>query len=342
MSAAQQDRNVLLVGSIPLADAKAVFSAVSDAVGPLATRIPDGETGDRKVWIMFQRGVMEKTPNLAIAREFVLAPGVTQAVFKVADPTKPVEFGALRYASEAIKSYRDFAALKAAGRIAPGTRFQVSLPTPLAVIASFVEEPSQQQVEAAYEKQLLAEMREILTVVPAKELALQWDVAIEVIFMAGWTGMRFFDMSKSGMMERLIRLGNAVPADVELGYHLCYGDPGHKHLVEPKDLALCVEITNTLTQKVRRPIEWVHMPVPRERNDEAYFAPLKDLKVGPQTEIFIGLVHYTDGAEGTRKRIETAKRFLPNFGIATECGFGRRPPETVRELLAIHKKAASA
>jgi hypothetical protein len=26
-----------------------------------------------------------------------------------------------------------------------------------------------------------------------------------------------------------------VPAEVELGLHLCYGDPGHKHVVEPKD-----------------------------------------------------------------------------------------------------------
>jgi hypothetical protein len=46
----------------------------------------------------------------------------------------------------------------------------------------------------------------------------------------------------------LIALGEQVPAGVELGYHLCYGDPGHKHLVEPVDLALCVEISNELVR----------------------------------------------------------------------------------------------
>jgi hypothetical protein len=31
-----------------------------------------------------------------------------------------------------------------------------------------------------------------------------------------------------------------------------------------------------------------------------------------------------------------------DFGIATECGFGRRPPETVPELLALHRAVLSA
>ena len=41
-------------------------------------------------------------------------------------------------------------------------------------------------------------------------------------------------------------------------------------------------------------------------------------------ELCLGLVHYTDGVEGSRKRLATARKFAPNFSIATECGFGRR------------------
>jgi hypothetical protein len=36
----------------------------------------------------------------------------------------------------------------------------------------------------------------------------------------------------------------------------------------------------------------------------------------------------------------TASRVRPDFGIAAECGFGRRAPETVRRLLEIHADAA--
>jgi hypothetical protein len=82
------------------------------------------------------------------------------------------------------------------------------------------------------------------------------------------------------------------------------------------------------------------MPVPRDRTDDAYFAPLRNLKLRPETELYLGLVHMTDGVEGTRKRIETTRRFVPEFGVATECGLGRRPPETIPALLHIHAEVA--
>ena len=83
------------------------------------------------------------------------------------------------------------------------------------------------------------------------------------------------------------------------------------------------------------------MPVPRDRSDEAYFEPLKSLMLRRETELCLGLVHYTDGIEGTRKRIATAEKFVRDFSIGTECGFGRREPSTVPELLRIHAQAAA-
>jgi methionine synthase II (cobalamin-independent) len=51
-------------------------------------------------------------------------------------------------------------------------------------------------------------------------------------------------------------------------------------------------------------------------------------------------VHHTDGIAGTRRRLATAEKYVKNFSIATECGFGRRPRDTISELLAIHAAAA--
>ena len=82
------------------------------------------------------------------------------------------------------------------------------------------------------------------------------------------------------------------------------------------------------------------MPVPRSRSDDAYFAPLHRLKLRPETELCLGLVHYTDGVDGTKKRLATAKRHAADFSIATECGFGRREPRTIPELLRIHAAIA--
>jgi hypothetical protein len=83
------------------------------------------------------------------------------------------------------------------------------------------------------------------------------------------------------------------------------------------------------------------MPVPRDRSDEAYFEPLQRLELRPETELCLGLVHYTDGVAGTRKRLATAEKFVRDFSIGTECGFGRRDPVTIPELLRIHAEAAA-
>jgi hypothetical protein len=64
------------------------------------------------------------------------------------------------------------------------------------------------------------------------------------------------------------------------------------------------------------------------------------LCLDPRTRLFLGLVHAMDGMDGVRRRAAAARRFAPSFGIATECGFGRRPAETIPALLELHRTAA--
>ena len=84
------------------------------------------------------------------------------------------------------------------------------------------------------------------------------------------------------------------------------------------------------------------MPVPVSRNDAGYFAPLTGLKKSPSTRLFLGLIHMSDGEQGAIQRINAAKQYCPDFGVATECGFGRRPRESLEELMGIHKSALAS
>jgi hypothetical protein len=38
--------------------------------------------------------------------------------------------------------------------------------------------------------------------------------------------------------------------------------------------------------------------------------------------------------------MDTALKYLPSFSVGTECGFGRRDPATIPELLRLHLAAA--
>ena len=123
--------------------------------------------------------------------------------------------------------------------------------------------------------------------------------------------------------------------------HLCYGDPGHKHIVDPKDLETSVKFANAISALSTRRIDAIHMPVVRSRNDEAYFKPLQNLDIRSDTKLILGLVHFTDGVEGGKARMGTADKFVKDYDIATECGFGRRDPDTILELLQIHRDLCS-
>ncbi len=116
---------------------------------------------------------------------------------------------------------------------------------------------------------------------------------------------------------------------------------GAKHAIEPQDAGKLVAITNDIVATIKHPLAYVHMPVPIARNDDAYFKPLAGLKLAPGTQLYLGVVHAADGAEGTKKRIAAASQYVKAFGIATECGMSRqRTPELVEKLLEIHAEVA--
>ena len=186
---------------------------------------------------------------------------------------------------------------------------------------------------------MLRELGRIVAAIPHEKLAIQWDVAKEILMREGVFAAHFSPIME-GVIERLARLGKSVPESVELDYDLCYGDHCHRHEKEPEDAGLMTEVMNRLAASVRRRIDWVHLPVPRARSDDAFYCPLQTLKLDPRTEIYLGLIHLTDGAAGTQKRIEAASRHLRTFGIACECGMGRRPPDSIPAILDLLAECA--
>ncbi|KAJ8612200.1 hypothetical protein MRB53_037590 [Persea americana] len=77
------------------------------------------------------------------------------------------------------------------------------------------------------------------------------------------------------------------------------------------------------------------MPVPKSRDDFAYFAPLQNLVLPPSAELFLGLVHGNDTL-GTLSRVQTARSALDRpFGVATECGLGRTSPDEIDSIIEI-------
>ena len=341
-------RDVYLVGSVPMASAGDVFEKVSAALGTRIKRLPDGETGERGDWITWLEPIFAEHPAFQKSGEFfrVHTAGTGRERYTLKPGIKPqdVRFDNLFYADIAKQSYAEFKRLKNSGTISAGTKFQVDLVPAHSVIWLFLVDSLHAALDPIYNDALKREIDKIAAAIPHDELAIQFDVASAVFARLERNETSSYGRTKAEMQETfaniVVDLGNRVPSDIDLLYHLCYGDSGHKHVVEPTDMKDMVEFANRLALQIKRPLQLVHMPVPRNRADDAYFAPLRQLKLNPETELCLGLVHHSDGVEGTKRRLETAKRYAPRFSIATECGFGRRDPATISELLRIHATVA--
>src|SRR5579862_1698675 len=270
---------VHFVGSIPLPDAETVFRTLSAVAGPRLLRLPDGETGIRKTWIRFLRDVLAANPAIEVATDvppfkFTQWDGkvlreIPRLRVKPGVEPDPAAFKT-GYAEMAIQSWGVFERLQRAGIIPPHVKFQVSLPTPIAPTYNNMLPTDRPRLLPALTAHFIAEIGQIAAAIPHDRLAVQWDVCQEVL---GWEG--YYEPGpvdfRSETLAVLTRIGDAVPGDIELGYHFCYGSPADEHCVQPKDTAIMVEMANMVSAGTARPIQFFHMPVPKGRSDDDYF-----------------------------------------------------------------------
>src|SRR5262245_48961786 len=237
-------RHVHLVGSVGLDSTVEVFASVGATIKPFLRRCPDGEVGGRRLWIAYQWPLLRSTSFLEPSSDHATpGMGLTTLRVKADAPPESIHFGELGYAREARTSYQDFLVARQRGELAAGTRFQVCLPTPTAVISAFIIPQEISRVLPSCTESMRHEVRTICAAIPHEDLAIQWDVCVE---MVQWDG-RAQIMPPFPGMEHAFRglfsqLGRCVPSDVELGFHLCYGDMDAAHFVEPLDLSKAVEL----------------------------------------------------------------------------------------------------
>jgi hypothetical protein len=342
-------------GSVNLDDAESVMREIASRVPSGLRRIPDGETGDRGNWIFFQFQRFMQLPWLVPARPPGAPDGEYDQVpqLQLADDADPdqVSWPNLGYADAYLGSYRVFAALREQGVIPAGVRFQVEYPTPMASISAYIVPEQQQALLDSYERAMVADLGRLLDAVPADEVAVQWDVAVEFgtleeAFAPG--GAQAFD----AIVAALARCVDQVPAGIPVGLHMCYGDYGHQHFMQPESLALQVRVLNAVTAAAGRPVSFVSFTVPQYQRDEGYFAPLAGLTAGPDTELNFALVPYhpPEQAPGTTadqvRLIDAALAAGPggrrDWGICTECGMGRVSRDEILALIDLHREIIAA
>ncbi len=186
---------VLLVGSVPAETATEAMRTCAEGVGHYWSCLSDGEPGYRSWCITFLAArLFHGQPALETMHRPKPIDGKENWIpqsyddfwqFKIKAGVSAVQFDHLGYADEARQSYQDFRALRAAGVIPAGVRFQVSLPLPEDATRAWLTNADDfTLVSAAYEETLERELGQILEAIPADDLVIQWDICWEVLAIA--------------------------------------------------------------------------------------------------------------------------------------------------------------
>ena len=343
--------DLLLVGSAPFGTTEETFRFFGSALGPHLAALPDGEVFDRRYWVVrLAYQVFNGHPEIeTIRRPKPDADGVERTLpaglddywqFKVRDGVKAVRFGMpgerLGYAKDAITSYFAFKTFKERGELPKDLRFQVSLPMTNSAITPLVfpHPDDLDKVRDGYEAALLAEIERMLEYIPPSELAIQWDCSFEITDVYG----ALPSLPKEGAIERNVRafrnLSPHVPEAAQLGIHFCFGTFGGWPRLRVDDLGAAVDLANAAIDAAGRTMNWVHLPALPTADDD-FYAPLAGLK--PRgARVYLGLIH---NMESFPERLATARKFVPDFGLAAYCGFGRLTPADMPGVLHEHLDA---
>jgi hypothetical protein len=344
------ERNLLLVGSIPLDSVEEVFGTFGGSLGPSLKTIPDGEVGPRRHWISkIHYQVLSGHPELETLRRPRPEDGIERLnprdasdswQFKVKDGVEYVRFGdpgwRLGYARDAVNSYFVFKTLREKGVLDQHLRFQVSLPSVNSALPPriFPNPADIAKIRPGFADALAAEISVIVKKIPNNDLAIQWDCATEVQDAYGAISGYAAEGAAERNVEQFRKLSPLIPENVMLGYHFCFGTLGGWPRFAPADLSATVTLANAVIDATGRRVDWIHIPV-LDGVGDAFFAPLKDLR--PRgAHVYLGIIHHM---EGFKERLDAARKYLPHFGLAAYCGFGRMASSEMPTVLEEHRKA---
>jgi len=344
------NKDLVLVGSVPLDTVEEVMRTFGAKLGSHLPAVPDGEVGERRSWVnRFSYKLFNGHLNLETLKRPTPVDGVETLLpvrrddgwqFKVKPGVSKVRFGLpglrLGYAQDATNSYFIFKTLRKQGVLPADMRFQISIPMVNSVVRPlyFPEPGDIDKIRPGFEEALAAEIEVIVKRIPAKDLAIQWDMAWEVLAVYGQAAGVPNEAEVETHVAPVRRLSALLPKDAALGFHFCFGTFGGWPAFAPDDMGRAVELINAAVKATGRRVDWVHVPA-LNRTDDAFYAPLAKLETG-DARLFMGMIHSMDTLP---ERIRVARKYVKEFGLGAYCGFGRIPPKELPGILDDHLKA---
>jgi hypothetical protein len=324
-------RRALLVGTLPGETSEEAMRTAMDRLGPHLRQLPDGETGNRRVWVVGLIMSFEGHPDLEIAKEGDWSDYKHQRNYRIRKGHK-LTGGNLDL--EYLKWYEinrpvfDKVTLEAK---LPDISFQVGIPGDLDM-TMFTMGPTRMMGNRKPFAE--ATVRDINRIHAAADgdVLFQLELPAETVFVAKAGPLGAFVANK--LAAGLHRLVAASPEGARFGIHLCLGDLGHKALSGLRSAIPLVKLANAISAQwpTGRALEYVHAPL--AAGDEPpplepkFYQPLSGLRLPAGTRFVAGFLHEDRSLSEQRDLLAVIEKAVGSeVDVAASCGLGRRSPE---------------
>lgn len=321
-------RSAHLVGSLPGGTAAEAMRLAVDRLGDALPYLPDGETGERRNWIVPMVEALRAHPDLELVKD-----GDWSDYDKL--PRVRVRPGHRLYgasidlgiAAAARQAQPEFAALRGDGP----RRFQVGIPGDIDLAMFSFGPTGPVRHRRPFTEALVGTMHEV-SAAYGDDVVFQLEIPAELVLLAR-APARARPALAAVVARQLAALAQGAPAGARFGVHLCLGDMNHRALGRVADAGPLVTLSNAIADRwpQGRTLHFVHLPLAAADDppvdDPAFYRPLSGLRLGPGVAVLAGFAH-EDQDVPTQFRI---RRMIEDavgspVGISTSCGLGRRTP----------------
>lgn len=315
-------------------------SAALAVAGQHVRSLPDGETGERRNWIVHIVEALAEHPDLerVCTGDWSDYDRRTRLRLRAGHRLRAETLN-LGYAA----AFRDNLSLHRRLRARygrPELPYQVGIPSDLD-LALFVLGPIQAlRYRHVFTAATAAEIHAIHALA-GEEVLFQLEVPVELVLAAQIP--RILRSPVARLLARgLARIVELAPVGAGFGVHLCLGDLANRALGHARDARPIVALTEALVQvwPAGRRLVYVHAPfaagdAPAPLS-ATFYAPLCGLRLPEGTRFIAGLLHEQHSLDQLQVALTHVERALGHpVDVAAACGLGRRTPAQAARVLQL-------
>jgi hypothetical protein len=340
-------RTAHLVGSLPGRDPGAAMARALDLVGPHLRSLPDGETGERRNWIVSIVEGLRDHPDLKArkAGDWSDYDRTPQLRVRRGRPLygASLDFGHRAAVADSWPRFQE--ATEAAGR--PDLTFQEGVPGDFDLAMFTLGPLGAVRHRRAFTEATLAEIRDVRALTGPTTL-FQIEVPVELVLLAKAPAAARPVLARA-LARNVTRLASAAPEGTRFAVHLCLGDMNNKAFGTMGDARPLVLLANSILAgwPAGRPLEVLHAPLAAAdqpaQTDPAFYAPLADLKLPAALRFAAGFAHEAQDIGAQREILARVEGLLGRtVDVSAACGLGRRSDEAGIAVLERHAELCSA